>query len=168
MSGSGAKLRLCSILFMAALVFSIAGASTLAEECFNQNQLAKMMVRVLGVEDRIPAAAVMDDYFNLLTTIGVAPLDGWHTDESITKNDLAVVMVQALGLTGEVEDTLDPESYMDVLKSEGISFDKGITNIEHGLTFPTVVNSFDALKFGSSVSDRYETSLSPIGTPEGY
>ncbi len=168
MFGSGAKLRICSILSLAVLVVSIAGASTLAEEAFNQNQLAKMMVRVLGIEDRVPAAAVMDDYFNLLTTIGVAPLDGWNTDEAVTKSDLAVVMVQALGLQGEVEDTLDPESYMDVLKSEGISFDKGITNIEHGLTFPTVVNSFDALKFGGSVSDRYETSLSPIGTPSGY
>lgn len=156
-------------VLIASLIFlATAGSSSIAEEGFNQNQLAKMLVRVLGIENRVPAAAVVDDYFNLLTTAGIAPLDGWHSDEAVTKNDLAVVMVQALGLQGEVEDSLDPEAYMDVLKSEGISFDKGITNIDHGLSFPTVVNSLDALNFGNSVADRFETSLSPIGTPEGY
>ena len=94
-------------------------------------------------------------------------MDGWEVDDPVTKDDLAVVMVQALGLQGEVEDSMDPQAYMDVLKSEGISFDKGITNVEHGLSFPTVINSFDALRFGDSVADRFETSLSPIGTPEG-
>ena len=167
--GFGSRLfRLLSILIFAAVFISTLRSSTIADEEFSQNNLAKMLVRVLGVEGRLPAAAVVDDYFNLLTTMGVAPLDGWHADDAVTKNDLAVVMVQALGLQGEVEDSLDPEAYMDVLKSEGISFDKGVTNIEHGLTFPSVVNSFDALKFGDTVADRFETSLSPIGTPEGF
>lgn len=160
--------RLISLLVLSAAFVVTLGFSTVADEEFSQNNLAKMLVRVLGLEERVPAAATVDDYFNLLTTIGVAPLDGWHTDEAVTKNDLAVVMVQALGLQGEVEDTLDPEAYMDVLKSEGISFEKGVTNIEHGLSFPTVVNSFDALNFGNTVADRFETSLSPIGTPEGF
>jgi len=62
----------------------------------------EMVVRVLGMEDRVPSAPEIDDYFNLLTTIGVAPLDGWTVDDPVTKNDLAVVMVQALGLQGEV------------------------------------------------------------------
>ncbi len=139
-----------------------------AQETFSQNQLAKMITRVLGLEQRIPAAAEIDDYFNLLTTVGIAPMDGWHFDEPVTKTDLAVVMVQALGLQGEVEDSLDPEAYVDVLKSEGISFEKGVVHVDHGLAFPNVVNSFDGLNFGNSVADRYETSLSPIGTPEGY
>ena len=162
------SLRLISVVIFAAVFIATLGSSIIADEEFTQNNLAKMVVRVLGVENRLPAAAVVDDYFNLLTTMGVAPLDGWHADDAVTKNDLAVVMVQALGLQGEVEDSLDPESYMDVLKSEGISFEKGVTNIDHGLSFPTVVNSFDALKFGDTVADRFETSLSPIGTPEGF
>ncbi len=157
---------LCAFVVCLA-VCSLAAVSSANEE-FTQNQLARMLVRVLGLENKVPAAAEVDDYFNLLTTIGVAPLDGWHTDGYVTKQDLAVVMVEALGLQGEVEDSLDPESYMDTLKSEGISFDKGVVNIEKGLSFPTVVNSFDALRFGNSVSDSYETSLSPIGTPSGY
>ncbi len=161
-------LHLLSVLILSAVFLATLGSSIIADEEFTQNNLAKMLVRVLGVEDRLPAAAAVDDYFNLLTTMGVAPLDGWHADEPVSKSDLAVAMVQALGLQGEVEDSLDPESYVDVLKSEGISFDKGITNIEHGLSFPTVINSMDALKFGDTVADRFETSLSPIGTPEGY
>ncbi len=168
MAGSRRKFFCIPVLVAALLVLASWRCYTLADEALTQNQLAKMFVRVLGIENRLPAAAVVDDYFNLLTTVGVAPLDGWHTDEAVTKNDLAVVMVQALGLQGEVEDSLDPESYMDVLKSEGVSFDKGITNIDHGLSFPTVVNSMDALNFGNTVADRFETSLSPIGTPEGY
>ena len=160
--------RLISVLTLSAAIIMTLGSSIIADEEFSQNNLSKMLVRVLGLEERLPAAATVDDYFNLLTTIGVAPLDGWHTDEAVTKNDLAVVMVQALGLQGEVEDSLDPEAYMDVLKSEGISFDKGVTNIEHGLSFPTVINSFDSLRFGDTVADRFETSLSPIGTPEGF
>ena len=167
--GPGCRIaRLVSYLIVSAVFVATLCSSTIAEEEFTQNNLAKMLVRVLGLEGRVPAAATIDDYFNLLTTIGVAPLDGWHTDEAITKNDLAVVMVQALGLQGEVEDSLDSEAYTDVLKSEGISFENGVTNIEHGLSFPTVVNSFDSLNFGNSVADRFETSLSPIGTPEGY
>ena len=161
-------IRLIPLFILSTAFMVILGSSIIAEEEFTQNNLAKMLVRVLGVEERVPAAATVDDYFNLLTTMGVAPLDGWHTDDAVTKNDLAVVMVQALGLQGEVEDSLDPQAYMDVLKSEGVSFEGGVTNIEHGLSFPTVVNSFDALKFGDSVADRFETSLSPIGTPEGF
>ena len=168
MAGLSRKIRLLPVLIFSFALISLIGSATIAEEEFNQNHLAKMLVRVLGLEQRIPAAPEIDDYFNLLTTIGIAPLDGWHVDNPVTKSDLAVVMVQALGLQGEVEDTLDPEAYVDVLKSEGVMLDKGVFNVDHGLSFPTVVNSFDALNFGNSVSDRFQTSLSPIGTPEGY
>ncbi|HRZ86201.1 MAG TPA: hypothetical protein P5287_00150 [bacterium] len=135
---------------------------------FNQNHLAKMLCRVLALEDRLPAAASVDDYFNLLTIVGIAPMDGWEVDSPVTRDDLAVVMVQALGLQGEVEDTLDPQCYIDALKSEGVDLDKGMFNVEHGLSFPSVVNSFNALKFGDTVSDNFCTSLSPIHTSTGY
>jgi len=162
---------------------------------FTQNNLAKMLARVLAVEDRLPAAAMIDDYFNLLTTIGVAPMDGWEVDAPVTKDDLAVVLVNALGISGEVEDTMDPQCYIDLLKSEGVDLDNGgslfvesapapvYTGKEeaagkavairesghrHGLSFPTVVNSFNALNFGDTVADRFNTSLSPIHTSTGY
>jgi hypothetical protein len=135
---------------------------------FTQNQLAKMLARVLAVEDRLPAAVMIDDYFNLLTTIGVAPMDGWEVDAQVTRDDLAVVMVQALGLQGEVEDTMDPQCYIDVLKSEGVDLDKGAFSVDHALSFPTVVSSFNALKFGDTVADNFNTSLSPIHTSTGY
>ena len=168
MTGAHRIISRFNLLVITCAFVLLLSPSLIANEEFSQNNLAKMVTRVLGLEERIPAAATVDDYFNLLTTAGIAPLDGWHTDEPVTKNDLAVVMVQALGLQGEVEDSLDPDAYVDLLKSEGITFDKGITNIDHGLSFPTVVNSFDALRFGDTVADRFETSLSPIGTPEGF
>lgn len=161
---------------------------------FTQNHLAHMLARVLAIEDRLPAAASIDDYFNLLTTIGVAPMDGWEVDAPVTKDDLAVVLVNALGISGEVEDTMDPQCYIDLLKSEGVDLDRGgiFTDeapattyrgkeeaagvavavrepaYRHGLSFPTVVNSFNALRFGDTVADHFNTSLSPVHTSTGY
>jgi len=79
--------------------------------------LARMIVRMMGDEARMPARANALDYQNYLAGKGIAPLGGWRYMEPVTKGDLAVVTVRFLGLQDKVADPEDEAAYIALLES---------------------------------------------------
>jgi hypothetical protein len=79
--------------------------------------LARTIVRMMGDEAKLPAAATALDYQNYLAGKGIAPLRGWRYSEPVTKGDLAVVTVRLLGLQRQVEDPKNEASYIALLES---------------------------------------------------
>lgn len=66
-------------------------------EGMKQGDFAMLIVKELGAEGLLPAAATISDYFALLEELGCTPPDGWDEEESIIREDL----VDMLGVTGE-------------------------------------------------------------------
>jgi hypothetical protein len=82
--------------------------------------LARTVVRLMGDEAKLPAAATALDYQNYLAGKGIAPLGGWRNTEPVTEGDLAVVTVRLFGLQDRIADPADEASYVALLKSRDV------------------------------------------------
>ncbi|NOZ64804.1 MAG: hypothetical protein GXO71_07800 [Caldiserica bacterium] len=57
-------------------------------EKITQGDFAMLLVRVLGMEGNLPPAATVEDYGNLLSSLGIEPADGWDYGVPLTLGDL--------------------------------------------------------------------------------
>lgn len=85
-----------------------------------QEELARMLVNVMGLSRFLPSPATPQEVFALLGSNGVSPADGWNEEKVVNTADLARVIVQAMGRANEVEDPDDPQSWVDFLAENGI------------------------------------------------
>lgn len=83
-------------------------------------ELAQLLVRILGLARFLPAAPTDLQCFAILMDNGIAPFGGWQVGKVVTKADLARVIVQALKKQGDIENPDDPKAWIDYVKSLGI------------------------------------------------
>ena len=67
-----------------------------------QEEFAVEMVKVLDIEDLLPTAALANDCVDLLNSLGIAPLKGWHPKEFLNQEDYLVIVGKAQGKEGVV------------------------------------------------------------------
>ena len=86
--------------------------------------LADILIKMLGLVRYLPNAPSTQQQFDLLMQNGILPEKGWEAGAVVTKADLARVLVQALQRTDDVENPNDPQSWIDALREMGISLDR--------------------------------------------
>ena len=62
-----------------------------------EGEFAVRLVKLMGIERRLPPAPLRADYIEVLESIGIAPLKGWHEDKILTRENYAVIMALAAG-----------------------------------------------------------------------
>ena len=91
-----------------------------ADQPVTQAELAKLLVRALGIGHYIAAGAPDADYFKLLAQSGIYPAQEWDASAPVDTAFLARMLVMALRLTDEVEDIDDPQACINVLQEHNI------------------------------------------------
>jgi len=85
-----------TLSILALMVFISCSLSYAALEDFNanmsQDDFAMLLVQELEMERLLPASAVVTDFFDLLSEMGIEPEDGWDIDGVITGDDLAHIL----------------------------------------------------------------------------
>ncbi|HOW36148.1 MAG TPA: hypothetical protein PL155_07025 [Candidatus Omnitrophota bacterium] len=71
-------------------------------ERMTQEQFAVELVKNMGLQKRLPTAALPGDCVDLLTSFAVEPLKGWRNKEFLTQEDYLVVMAKVHGKEGLV------------------------------------------------------------------
>jgi len=99
-----------------------AEGSTAEDNVMNEEQLAKMLVNVLGLAAMLPPNPQQADVFGILMQNEVVPQNGWNATNLVTEATVARVLVQSMGDADKVENPDDPKSWIDYLKSIGIEF----------------------------------------------
>lgn len=123
-----------------------------------QGELAVVIVKALGEEDKVEADKGELAYIEYLKGKGIEPIPKWKCDEKVTKTVLAVVIVQALGLVKEVENPKRVDCYINVLKERDISLE----DVQKVLNNKDAVNKLVERLFRSPIGNLYETELKPI------
>ena len=86
------------ILFLLGMM-AIPGFSA---EKITQGEFAMLLVRVLGMEGELPPAATVEDYCDLLSSLGMEPADGWDADLPLTLGDISDILdIYIRGAKGE-------------------------------------------------------------------
>jgi hypothetical protein len=88
-----------------------------------QIELAKTIVKVLGLQRFLPPHPTPFDYFALLMVNGISPAGGWVEDQSVTRYDLARCVVLSLHQADKVTNPENPQSWIDYCVSIGIRVD---------------------------------------------
>ena len=89
-------------------------------EIVTQAELARILVRVMGLARYLAPGAPDYDYFAVLGQNGVYPKENWEPGEPVELGLLARLMVMALRLTYLVEDIDDYNACMMALEEAGI------------------------------------------------
>ena len=87
-------------------------------EPLTQADFINILIRVLGLEDQLPAAATLSDKIHLLEELGYAPLGGWKLERILTKGDTATILAQMLGIYVPIG--AGSEEYVQALADQGI------------------------------------------------
>lgn len=88
-----------------------------------QAELARMLVRVMGLGRFVDPGASDYKYFEILSQNMVFPKDNWDADAPVEKGLLARLMVMALRMTDRVEDLDDYQACIMALKEANIPID---------------------------------------------
>ena len=167
--------KMLMILLAGLLTASVAPAQSAPEkgQTLTYSQLANLLVKALGLEEYLPAAATPQQQFDILMQNGIAPADGWvlGDEAAVTKGDLARVLIQALQRDDEVDNPDDPQSWVDALTAMGISLSAASEALGSVDALPEVVAqnigfySTDPLLADIRVGDR-ATHVAIISQPE--
>ena len=87
-------------------------------EYITHAEFVNILIRVLELEDQLPAAATLTDKVRLLEELGYAPLGGWELERILTKGDVAAVLARILGINAPLD--ASPEDYIQALANQGI------------------------------------------------
>lgn len=87
------------------------------------DELAQILVNVLGLARFLPAAPTAQESFAILMQNRIVPEGGWQLGKVVTKADLARVIVQSLKKQDQVKDSADPKSWIDFLRELGLPID---------------------------------------------
>lgn len=104
------------VLLISLLVYSQASAQN--DRPLTQADLINILIRVLGLDDQLPAAATLSDRVLLLEKLGYMPLGGWQPETILTKEDVATVVAQILRT--DVPDEATSRDYIRILTRQGI------------------------------------------------
>lgn len=151
--------KMLMILLAGLITASVALAQGSPEkgQTLTYSQLASLLVKALGLEEYLPAAATPQQQFDILMQNGIAPADGWvlGDEAAVTKGDLARVLIQALQREDEVENPDDPQSWVDALSAMGISLSAASEALGSVDALPEVV----AQNIGFHTTDPLLTDL---------
>jgi len=86
----------------------------------SQGELAKAVVKMLGLEGRMDPDATEEDYGAFLASMGVAPPGGWSVHQFVDEELLAMILIQLLGLGSEMQNPNDPAQCVALLKERGL------------------------------------------------
>ena len=78
---------LVPVLFLLMMISSSSWAAPMT-----QGEFAMLLVRVLGMEGSLPTAATVEDYCDLLSSLGLEPYDGWNPDAPLTRGILSEIL----------------------------------------------------------------------------
>ena len=110
---------LSGVIFLLLISFFVySQADTQNDKRLTQADFINILIRVLGLEDQLPAAATLSDKIELLEELGCAPLGGWQPEQMLTKGDVAVALGQILKV--DVPAGATPEQYIHTLTDRGI------------------------------------------------
>jgi hypothetical protein len=90
------------------------------------DEFVSMLIRILKLENRLPAAATVLEKMQLLEELGYAPQGGWELGRILTKGDMATVF--ALIMQIGVPEDAGPEDYVQALADRGIMTSGGAGN----------------------------------------
>ena len=148
------------MIVMAGLIAVAAYAAGNGAGGITQADLAKQLVKSLGIASELPATASDAEVFALLMQNGIVPADGWDASAPVTKAVLARLLVQALGAQDTVENPADDASWLAALENQGISLDgpvgQTVTDLE---AIPPAV----AANLGRSSVDPMVSEATPSG-----
>lgn len=99
-------------------LFVYSQTETENDKRLTQADFVNILIRVLGLEEQLPAVANLSDKIELLEELGCAPLDGWQLEQMLTIGDVAVVLGQILKIDVPVGAT--QEEYIHTLADQGI------------------------------------------------
>jgi hypothetical protein len=91
---------LCGVVFLLLLVsfFVYSQINAQKDKPATQAEFVDIIIRALGLEERLPVAATLSHKVELLRNLGYAPPGGWQLEKMLTKGDVAVVLAQILGV----------------------------------------------------------------------
>lgn len=92
------------------------------QDLMTENQLANMLINVLGMASMLPPNSQPADQYAILLQNGIMPKDGWNPTNNVTIGNLARIMVQSLGDSDKIENPESDKSWVDYLKSIGVEF----------------------------------------------
>ena len=111
-------------------------------EHITQAEFISIIISILKLEYRLPAAPTLSDKAELLTDIGYVPLDGWVFDKVLNKGDAAVVLVRLLGFPEP--QIISKSAYIQLLLDRNI-FDPRVNTIS---LLKYIINSSDKIWIG--------------------
>jgi len=111
---------LCGVTFLLLLVSFFVYSQINADKDgpVTQAEFADMIIRALGLEERLPVPASFSDKTELLEYLGYVPPGGWELERILTKDDVAVVLAQILGIATPVG--AEQGYYVQALVDRGI------------------------------------------------
>lgn len=127
------------------------------EKKTTQGELAKSIVKMLGLEGEMDPDATEDDYAAFLAAMGIGPPDGWNLDDFVDEELLALILVQLLGLGGQLENPNDPLQCLALLKERGLlltSLRELLGNTNRSFPMQT--------RGGTAASGLYQDNLSSV------
>lgn len=158
--------KLIAICLAMGMMATAAFAQEKSSEPVTQAQVAKVLVKALGLVSALPAAASDQQIFTVLMQNGICPPDGWAGDQVLTKKDLMVLLVQAIGAEDQVDNPEDPASWQAVLVANGIDMASlASEDTVMGLESLPVVVSQD---YGATSIDPLVSEDAPARKGESY
>jgi len=92
------------------------------DNVMNEEQLANMLINVLGLAALLPPNPQQADVFGILLQNEIVPKNGWDATNLVTEATVARILVQSLGDADKVEKPDEDKSWVEYLKSIGIEF----------------------------------------------
>ena len=111
-----------SVVFAQDEAVEEAGSEASSEQVMYEGELALILVEVLGLSPMLPANPTEAQVYAILVANGVAPRDGWNSENPVNMATLARVLVQSMGREDEVENPDDDAAWVDFLAGIGIEF----------------------------------------------
>lgn len=158
--------KLIAICLAMGMMATAAFAQEKSSEPVTQAQVAKVLVKALGLVSALPSGASDQQIFAVLMQNGICPPDGWAGDQVLTKKDLMVLLVQAIGAEDQVDNPEDPASWQAVLVANGIDMaslasEDTVMGLE---SLPVVV----AQDYGATSIDPLVSEDAPARKSESY
>lgn len=137
-----------------------AEGSSAEDNLMNEEQLANMLVNVLGLGTMLPPNPQLTDVFGILLQNGISPKDGWNPTNYVSEATMARIMVQAMGDADKVENPDSDASWVEYLKSIGVEF----ATIEDAVEQTEVLSDPVALQAVEASTDplRKVPSIRPV------
>lgn len=124
--------KLFGLILTAALLTTVCTVSAAPEQRgIAQGELARILVKHLGLYRYLPANPSDKDCINLLLINKISPAEGWDRGEIVTRAVLARLIVQSMERQNEVENPEDPMSWINFLKSLGVPLDRVNETVEY-------------------------------------